>query len=188
MRDVTCLGRWNQLWLKYTQTCFSTKSIKIILYKNSFMLHYLSFSLRFDTCKVKWTMLRYIAFSDQYCIIYKYLLCPCTWLCNILFVYLQRVHPPRCWSRCWVLRPRRWVRHRYRGWRWRPRHRAAAQVIRRNDSYPHFRRSVGSIRSHRRHLPLHEAVSCYALPVTRFETLCYGICSWKSRTGTVVDR
>lgn len=78
----------------------------------------------------------------------------------------QRVHPSGCWIGCRFLGFGGRLRHRYRGWRRCPRYRPAAQIIRRNDSDPHFRWGVGSIRSHRCYLSLHETVNLhYTSPV-----------------------
>lgn len=79
---------------------------------------------------------------------------------NLVFFFcFQRVHPLGGGSRRRVLGSGGRFRHRHRGRCRRPWYRATAKVIRRNDPYPHFRRSVGSIRSHRRHLSLHETVN-----------------------------
>lgn len=61
------------------------------------------------------------------------------------------------------------LRHWHRRRRRRPRHRPAAQIIRRHDPDPHFRRSLGSLRTDRGHFPLHEELKStktrYYLPL-----------------------
>lgn len=79
-------------------------------------------------------------------------------MCILMFLCccFQRVHPLGRGPGGRVLGPGGRLRHRHRGWCRRARHSSTAEAIRRNDPYPHFRWSVGSIRSHRSHLPLHE--------------------------------
>lgn len=77
----------------------------------------------------------------------------------LLFLCLQRVHPSGCRSGGRFLRSGSRIRHRYRRWCRCSWYSTTAQAIRRNDPYSHFRRSIGSIRSYRRHLLIHKTVN-----------------------------
>lgn len=75
---------------------------------------------------------------------------------------LQRVHPSWCRLICRFFGSCRRFRHWHRGRRRCPWYSTTAASLRRNDPYPHLRRSIRSLRSHRRHLPLHKInYSCF---------------------------
>lgn len=70
--------------------------------------------------------------------------------------YLQGFHSFRCWFGGRFLWPGGRFCHWHRWWRRCPRHSPTASSVRRYDLDPHFRRSIGSLRSDRCHLPVHE--------------------------------
>lgn len=77
----------------------------------------------------------------------------------IIFFFIpihKGIHPFGCWSVGRLLWSGCWFCHWNRRWCWCPWYCATTSSVRRNDPYPHFRRGLGSVRSDRRHLPVHE--------------------------------
>lgn len=68
------------------------------------------------------------------------------------------------WVGCRLQRSRCWLCHWYCWWRWCARDSPAAPSLRRYDPYPHFRWGLGSVRSHRCHLPLLQKLRNFMCP------------------------